>query len=204
MAAPGNDHMTFPQPFQKHFWVDDFPNFPFGGIMDSFPHIASSHANGISKLTWCVLRLVTTCRRIAAQLRHADILWVMMQAFPTYFHYISGRALQTNTNRAYKVGPLPVVNGAISPTSRVITITPVRPQLPIYFRPFSGVISPFITGSGAHFVVLLLHFGRWGSASWVVFHLPKLPKACRLLLALTRCVPVLVHWRTGKTCIWIE
>ena len=86
-----------------------------------------------------ILRLVTTCRRIAAQLRHADILWVMMQAFPRYFHYISGRALQNNTNGAYKVGPLPVVNGAISPTSRVVTITPVTHLFSAIFRGYKSI-----------------------------------------------------------------
>ena len=48
---------------------------------------------------------------------------------------------------SYKVGPLPVITVVITPISRVFS-----PQVPIYFRPFIGVISPFINGSGAHLV----------------------------------------------------
>ena len=44
-------------------------------------------------------------------------------------------------------GPLPVISGFITPLIGVIT-----PQLPIYFRPFIGVLSPFKSGSGAHLV----------------------------------------------------
>ena len=46
---------------------------------------------------------------------------------------------------SYEVGPLPVITVVITPISRVFS-----PQLPVYFRPFIGVISPFINGSGAH------------------------------------------------------
>ena len=31
---PGNDHIS---PQKWHIWVDDFPNFPFGGICDKSP-----------------------------------------------------------------------------------------------------------------------------------------------------------------------
>ena len=48
---------------------------------------------------------------------------------------------------SYKVGPLPVITVVITPISRVFS-----PRVPIYFRPFIGVISPFINGSGAHLV----------------------------------------------------
>ena len=48
---------------------------------------------------------------------------------------------------SYEVGPLPVITVVITPISRVFS-----PQLPTYFRPFIGVRSPFINGSGAHLV----------------------------------------------------
>ena len=50
----------------------------------------------------------------------------------------------------YKVGPLPVISRGYNP------------QLPIFFRSFIGVITPFIDGSGAHLVVfdgVFEHFG---------------------------------------------
>ena len=53
---------------------------------------------------------------------------------------------------------LPVMNGVISPISRVIS-----PQLPIYFRPFIRVITTFITG-GAH----LAEHEHSFVVSWVV------------------------------------
>ena len=80
---------------------------------------------------------------------------------------------------SYKVGPLPVITVVITPISRVFS-----PQLPIYFPPFIGVISPFITGSGAHLPTgslpnrfgptMALHVARatvggtygWGEVYW--------------------------------------
>ena len=60
------------------------------------------------------------------------------------------------------MGPLPVINGVITPISRVIT-----PGKPIYFRPFIGVITLFITGSGAHLV-------------WEVFYIPGVLEVAKL------------------------
>ena len=49
-------------------------------------------------------------------------------------------------NISYKVGPLPVITGVITPISRVKS-----PGLPIYVRPFIGLITPFINDLiGAH------------------------------------------------------
>ena len=68
----------------------------------------------------------------------------------------------------YKVGPLLVINGVITPISRVKS-----PQLPIYFRPFIGLkITPFITGRGAHLVgsmgLVYLHIWLMFMVNWKV------------------------------------
>ena len=49
------------------------------------------------------------------------------------------------TKLAYKVGPLPVINGVIMPITRVVT--PVTQSYP-FIRLSKGVITPFTTGRG--------------------------------------------------------
>ncbi len=53
-----NDHIS---PTSRHFWVDDFLNFPFGGICDRYPssHNHGSVENGcISNINFLSLRAI--------------------------------------------------------------------------------------------------------------------------------------------------
>ena len=56
-------------------------------------------------------------------------------------------------------GPLPVLNGVITPVSRIIT--PVGPSY-LFIRPVTGVITPLITSRGPPYAVSTGNFASTG------------------------------------------